>query len=63
VIYILKYGFRLDPFVVIYLTDFIFLLQTFEWIAMLYLIRYQKNKTVEEIAYEYNAEHMDEKLN
>ena len=42
-------------------TEFIFLFQIFEWIAMNYVIKTQKDRKIEEILYDYNTENLHER--
>lgn len=40
--------------------EWIYLLQMYEWGTMIYIILTQKDRTVEEILFDYNNENMDE---
>jgi len=41
--------------------NFLFVMQTFEWAIMLYMIRTQANRRLEEILYDHNHENPTEK--
>ena len=43
------------------LWNIMFILQLFEWTAMLYIIRSQADRSVGEIYYDHNAENIDDK--
>ncbi len=49
--YYVKYLIYILPYYNLTLQNMIFLMQTQEWLVMLHLIRFQSNKSVEEIAY------------
>ena len=51
-----------DTFVYVMMTEFwniIFILQLYEWYAILYIIRTQKNRGIGEIYFDHNNENID----